>query len=231
MIGLDALLEVGGKLIDKLIPDPQAKAKAQLDACDEVGEDAWQGDGPHAAKSAGPHGSQHPKRLFAHGVQSGRDVVDDLEAGREKHHADGGAVIDTKDQQQHWRPGEGGNGQHGADQRLKNQATPPCHSHQQADESPKHHGQYHAYQDAIQALACMGPQHIGMWALGAGLLPQRRRNDARGRDEGGIDPIGRTAGFPGQQNQPHTDEGAQPCGMTPPSPPGHAWAHRVRAPL
>ena len=31
MIGLDALLEVGGKLIDKLIPDPQAKAKAQLD--------------------------------------------------------------------------------------------------------------------------------------------------------------------------------------------------------
>jgi hypothetical protein len=31
MIGLDALLNVGGKLIDKLIPDPQAKAKAQLD--------------------------------------------------------------------------------------------------------------------------------------------------------------------------------------------------------
>ena len=31
MIGIDALLEVGGKLIDKLIPDPQAKAKAQLD--------------------------------------------------------------------------------------------------------------------------------------------------------------------------------------------------------
>ena len=26
-----ALLEVGGKLIDKLIPDPEAKAKAQLD--------------------------------------------------------------------------------------------------------------------------------------------------------------------------------------------------------
>lgn len=26
-----SLLEVGGKLIDKLIPDPQAKAKAQLD--------------------------------------------------------------------------------------------------------------------------------------------------------------------------------------------------------
>lgn len=31
MIGLDALLAVGGKLIDKLIPDPEAKAKAQLD--------------------------------------------------------------------------------------------------------------------------------------------------------------------------------------------------------
>jgi len=31
MIGLDALISVGGKLIDKLIPDPQAKAKAQLD--------------------------------------------------------------------------------------------------------------------------------------------------------------------------------------------------------
>jgi len=31
MIGLDALLNVGGKLIDKLIPDPEAKAKAQLD--------------------------------------------------------------------------------------------------------------------------------------------------------------------------------------------------------
>ena len=31
MLGLDALLAVGGKLIDKLIPDPEAKAKAQLD--------------------------------------------------------------------------------------------------------------------------------------------------------------------------------------------------------
>jgi len=31
MFPLTALLEVGGKLIDKLIPDPQAKAKAQLD--------------------------------------------------------------------------------------------------------------------------------------------------------------------------------------------------------
>ena len=31
MFGMDALLEVGGKLIDKLIPDPEAKAKAQLD--------------------------------------------------------------------------------------------------------------------------------------------------------------------------------------------------------
>ncbi|NDF90205.1 MAG: hypothetical protein EB113_06480 [Actinobacteria bacterium] len=28
---LDALLNVGGKLIDKLIPDPEAKAKAQLE--------------------------------------------------------------------------------------------------------------------------------------------------------------------------------------------------------
>jgi len=31
MFQLTALLEVGGKLIDKLIPDPEAKAKAQLD--------------------------------------------------------------------------------------------------------------------------------------------------------------------------------------------------------
>jgi hypothetical protein len=31
MIGLDALLNVGGKLIDKLIPDVEAKAKAQLE--------------------------------------------------------------------------------------------------------------------------------------------------------------------------------------------------------
>jgi hypothetical protein len=31
MIGLDALLSVGGKLIDKLIPDPKAKAQAQLE--------------------------------------------------------------------------------------------------------------------------------------------------------------------------------------------------------
>ena len=31
MIGLDAILSVGGKLIDKLIPDPEAKAKAQLE--------------------------------------------------------------------------------------------------------------------------------------------------------------------------------------------------------
>ena len=31
MIGLDAILNIGGTLIDKLIPDPEAKAKAQLD--------------------------------------------------------------------------------------------------------------------------------------------------------------------------------------------------------
>ena len=31
MIGLDALLNVGGKLIDKLSPDPEAKARAQLE--------------------------------------------------------------------------------------------------------------------------------------------------------------------------------------------------------
>lgn len=31
MIGLDAVLSIGGKLIDKLIPDPEAKAKAQLE--------------------------------------------------------------------------------------------------------------------------------------------------------------------------------------------------------
>ena len=31
MFSLTALLEVGGKLIDKLIPDPEAKARAQLD--------------------------------------------------------------------------------------------------------------------------------------------------------------------------------------------------------
>jgi hypothetical protein len=31
MLGLDAILNVGGKLIDKLIPDPEAKAKAQLE--------------------------------------------------------------------------------------------------------------------------------------------------------------------------------------------------------
>lgn len=31
MFPLTALIEVGGKLIDKLIPDPEAKAKAQLD--------------------------------------------------------------------------------------------------------------------------------------------------------------------------------------------------------
>jgi hypothetical protein len=31
MIALAGLLEIGGKLIDKLVPDPAAKAKAQLD--------------------------------------------------------------------------------------------------------------------------------------------------------------------------------------------------------
>jgi polyferredoxin len=31
MFPLTALLEVGGKLIDKLIPDPEAKAKAQME--------------------------------------------------------------------------------------------------------------------------------------------------------------------------------------------------------
>ena len=29
MLGLDAILNIGGKLIDKLIPDPEAKARAQ----------------------------------------------------------------------------------------------------------------------------------------------------------------------------------------------------------
>jgi hypothetical protein len=31
MIGLDAIINIGGKLIDKLIPDPEAKAKAQFE--------------------------------------------------------------------------------------------------------------------------------------------------------------------------------------------------------
>ena len=31
MIGLDSILNIGGKLIDKLIPDPEAKARAQLE--------------------------------------------------------------------------------------------------------------------------------------------------------------------------------------------------------
>jgi hypothetical protein len=31
MLGLDALLGIGGKLIEKLIPDPEAKARAQLE--------------------------------------------------------------------------------------------------------------------------------------------------------------------------------------------------------
>lgn len=31
MLGLEALLGIGNKLIDKLIPDPEAKAKAQLE--------------------------------------------------------------------------------------------------------------------------------------------------------------------------------------------------------
>jgi len=31
MIGLDTILSIGGKIIDKLIPDPEAKAQAQLE--------------------------------------------------------------------------------------------------------------------------------------------------------------------------------------------------------
>jgi hypothetical protein len=31
MFGLEALLNIGGKLLDKFIPDPEQKAKAQLD--------------------------------------------------------------------------------------------------------------------------------------------------------------------------------------------------------
>ena len=31
MIGLDALLNVGSKILDKVLPDPEAKAKAQLE--------------------------------------------------------------------------------------------------------------------------------------------------------------------------------------------------------
>jgi hypothetical protein len=38
MIGLDALLSVGSKLIDKLIPDPEAKAKAQFELA-KMGQD------------------------------------------------------------------------------------------------------------------------------------------------------------------------------------------------
>ena len=38
MLGLDALLQVGGKLIDKLIPDPEAKAKAQFELA-KMGQD------------------------------------------------------------------------------------------------------------------------------------------------------------------------------------------------
>jgi len=40
MFGIDALLGIGGKLIDKLIPDPEAKAKAQL----ELAQMAQNGD-------------------------------------------------------------------------------------------------------------------------------------------------------------------------------------------
>jgi hypothetical protein len=40
MFGLDAILNIGGKLIDKLIPDPEAKAKAQL----ELAQMAQNGD-------------------------------------------------------------------------------------------------------------------------------------------------------------------------------------------
>ena len=38
MLGLDALLSVGSKLIDKLIPDPEAKAKAQFELA-KMGQD------------------------------------------------------------------------------------------------------------------------------------------------------------------------------------------------
>jgi hypothetical protein len=31
MIGLDALLNIGGKILDKVLPDPEQKAKAQLE--------------------------------------------------------------------------------------------------------------------------------------------------------------------------------------------------------
>jgi len=42
MIPLAGLLNIGGKLIDKLIPDPEAKAKAQLDlAKADMGSDSW----------------------------------------------------------------------------------------------------------------------------------------------------------------------------------------------
>ena len=40
MFGLDAILNIGGKLIDKLIPDPEAKVKAQL----ELAQMAQNGD-------------------------------------------------------------------------------------------------------------------------------------------------------------------------------------------
>ena len=31
MLGLDAILNIGGKILDKVLPDPEAKAKAQLE--------------------------------------------------------------------------------------------------------------------------------------------------------------------------------------------------------
>ena len=36
MLGLDAILNIGGKLIDKLIPDPEAKAKASSQGAELV---------------------------------------------------------------------------------------------------------------------------------------------------------------------------------------------------
>jgi hypothetical protein len=35
MLGLDALLGIGGKLIDKLIPDPEAESQGTTGTCED----------------------------------------------------------------------------------------------------------------------------------------------------------------------------------------------------
>ena len=69
MIALSALLDLGGKLVDKLIPDPEAKAKAQL----ELATMAQKGELARMANETELFKSEQDNLSQRHTADMGRD--------------------------------------------------------------------------------------------------------------------------------------------------------------